>query len=443
MSRIARISVALAAIVAFHQAAVAAEAGREDRIAYLKKNAVPVRSIDPDDTDFADLEPLRRVIGDRRVVMLGEATHGDGATFAAKTRLVKFLHERMGFDLLALEGGIYDVRRVWTALQAGEDPLPAIRSGVFEDWADSLQAQPLWRYVVEAMKSNRPLVLAGFDLQFTGRASRENLVKDLNGYLAKAGLFPEVSHLAALVSDALRRLTDNLLLFHEITPPDRSAVRTAMFRLGQALERPSPLSGPEAAEHAFWTQVLKSSAAMLELAWKLDLDSLGKKPVDIGITNLRDRQMGENFLWLAKAAYPTSKVIVWAATSHIARNRGTILKEPDPKVSLGDWIDKAMVDEVYALGFTAYEGRWRTFGMPEPAEVKAADENSLEALLFKAGFKFAWLDFRDRGPDGAWLREPVSSRPLGYNPKTADWTRILDGIFFLRETFPSTRVEAK
>jgi len=268
-------------------------------------------------------------------------------------------------------------------------------------------------------------------------------VKDLNDYLAKAGLFPEAASLAARVSDPLDRLANNLILFHEIMPENRGLVRTAVFKLGQALGQTPPLSGPEVAERAYWIQMLKSSAAIMELAWKLDIDSLGKKPVDTGIFNLRDRQMGENFLWLADEAYPTRKIIVWAATSHITRNRGSILNEPDPMISMGDWIDKTMGPEVYALGFTAYEGRWRTFGMSEPMDVKAAAENSLENLLYEADLKFAWLDFRNLAADGLWLREPLSSRPLGYNPKTADWTRIMDGMFFIRETFPSTRIETK
>ena len=40
-----------------------------------------VRSIDVEDADFADLAAVGLAIGDARVVMLGEAGHGDGATF--------------------------------------------------------------------------------------------------------------------------------------------------------------------------------------------------------------------------------------------------------------------------------------------------------------------------------------------------------------------------
>src|SRR5260370_1064257 len=74
-----------------------------DRIAWLKSHAAALRSIDPSDSDFSDLEPIRSAIGEARIVMLGEQTHGDGVTFHAKTRLIRFLHEQCGFDVLAFE----------------------------------------------------------------------------------------------------------------------------------------------------------------------------------------------------------------------------------------------------------------------------------------------------------------------------------------------------
>ena len=44
-------------------------------------------------------------------VLLGEASHGDGAALLAKGRLVRYLHQARGFDVLVWESGFYDLAR--------------------------------------------------------------------------------------------------------------------------------------------------------------------------------------------------------------------------------------------------------------------------------------------------------------------------------------------
>src|SRR5688572_18743770 len=77
--RLATLLLCLTTGTAFGQAT----GGRDARIAWLTANAAPIGSIDPSipDDDFSDLEPIRRAVGNSRVVMLGEQSHGDGATF--------------------------------------------------------------------------------------------------------------------------------------------------------------------------------------------------------------------------------------------------------------------------------------------------------------------------------------------------------------------------
>jgi erythromycin esterase len=67
----------------------------------------PLVSIQPGASDYRDLLPFAQAIGQARVVALGEQTHGGAEEFLLKTRLVKYLHEKMGFDVLLLESGFY------------------------------------------------------------------------------------------------------------------------------------------------------------------------------------------------------------------------------------------------------------------------------------------------------------------------------------------------
>ncbi len=87
-----------------------------DHVDWLKKNTAPISTLDitkKNDT-FKDLKPFGDAVGESRVVFLGVQSHGEGTTFEAKARLVRYLHEVKGFHVLAFESGLYDCHVAWT-----------------------------------------------------------------------------------------------------------------------------------------------------------------------------------------------------------------------------------------------------------------------------------------------------------------------------------------
>ena len=81
---------------------------------YIKDSVVLVRSIDPADTLFSDLDLLGKAVDDSRIVMLGEQDHGDSRTFLAKCRIIKYLHEKLGFNVLAFESDFLHLTKYGT-----------------------------------------------------------------------------------------------------------------------------------------------------------------------------------------------------------------------------------------------------------------------------------------------------------------------------------------
>src|SRR6185437_5435830 len=147
-----------------------------------KKAVVAVRSIDPNDTDFSDLAGVRAAVGDARIVLLGEQTHGEATTFEAKIRLVEFLHEKMGFDVLAFESGLYDCARIWENEQAGGRVPDEVVGSLFYMYATSVQMGDLFGYLQGNLSSKRPLVITGFYSQHTGAKSKTLLFDDFGSF---------------------------------------------------------------------------------------------------------------------------------------------------------------------------------------------------------------------------------------------------------------------
>jgi erythromycin esterase len=380
------------------------------RAGWLAANAVRVRTLDPRDDDFADLEPLRRTLGRARIVMLGEQNHGDGTTFLAKTRLIRFLHEKMGFDVLVFESGLYDVSKAWEHLQAGEPAREAVPRGVFRVWTVSREVQPLIDYLGTQAKGPHPLELAGEDCQLTVSASKDFLIADLHAQ----GFADE------RVERFLPKLIDGTWESETATLPP--AEERAAFAKTIAQWR-------AAAKTPFWRQVIESIGVFAESEWTSVSDPYGSSA-------LRDAQMGKNLVWLARERYPKRKIIVWAATFHNARNVRTI-ETSDAKLRhfyatdapAGETAKNALGDELYSLGVTSYEGEYAFAFAKSAKPLPAPSAGSLEDLFVRAGLENAIVDFH-RAP--RWLRAPLTAQIISHIELRADWTRIVDGVLFIR-----------
>lgn len=177
----------IAAVFTTSNRSRASEAARsvasDDLQVWISKNAVAVRSIDASDDDFSDLEPLVDAIGRAQVVQLGEPGHGAGSSFSAKVRLIKFLHERMGFDVLIWESGLHGMRWADAGFRGAAEPVAAADRGVFTIWSHAKEVKPLLEYASASQSSLRPLEMAGFDMQFTARNSFEHLAEDLRRFV--------------------------------------------------------------------------------------------------------------------------------------------------------------------------------------------------------------------------------------------------------------------
>jgi erythromycin esterase len=439
---------------------------------WLAANAKAIRTLDPGAQDFGDLEPLAAAIGTARVVQLGEPSHNAGTCFAAKVRLITFLHQRLGFDVVVWESGIYDVELVEAGLHAGMDPAAAAQRGILRNWSGSEECRPLFAYAQGSHLTARPLAMAGFDSTLTSPFA--NLAAELRKYAAALG--PESLRREAIPATeeliqaftALTAYVEGLDAINaELTTATAIARRDALARWeretgaplrphGAMLERFKAAHSNVAAllrahqgefarigghrRSGFMDRVVDSlSARAVNLYERLGTDVTPSTDGGLAEQNRRDAQNAENLRWIIEQGYPDRKVIVWAHNAHVmnayyeAPRWKTIRLDPATNtmkphgVFLADWLGR----DLYTIGFSAYEGEdgWKGLGA---SRIPAAREGSVEGRLKRLGHPYAFLDLRAaRGAGHPLSGTQVIRVPKYDEVEIPDVARPYDGLFFI------------
>ena len=416
-----------------------ATADRETRIAWLSANTTPIQSIDPTKQadDFADLEPLRATIGDSRVVILGEQSHGDGATFLAKGRLIKFLHQRMGFDVLAWEAGLFNTHDIDAAVRDTSIPLDqAVSRGLYPIWAMSAQVRPVFDYARSVAGTRRPLELVGFDHQFSG-AGPSRWVSAIIAFLDRSDTTILPQQLRSTLRNDVRAVFSA-----DAKPANIRAIAQRWRDLATAFDgaRSKLEMTHGSADVALYRRSV--DAALVSLEGQARLRESGGQFVAAD-NNLRDQWMGETVAWLANERYRNRRIIVWAASFHALREPTAITLGPGAGfsyqglVTMGQVAHAALGNTVFSIAFTSAEGAFGTVTGNQPRPLSPPTDGALEDLLSATGRRFLFLNLRAL-PATHWLRAPIDANSLGNSAVRTDWTRQFDAMVFIRTMFPST-----
>jgi len=394
----------------------------------LKSCLSTVRSIEPSDTDFSDLGGLRAAIGGARIVLLGEQTHGEGSTFSAKIRLIKFLHEKMGFDVLAFESGLYDCARIWENVQQGGTLSQEAIGSLFYMYATSVQMGPLFDYVQNDLPAAHPLVLTGFESQHSGVKAKAQLFDDFARFLRKTSpsTVDEEWELFRRVSIATFGSRD-----YRPGPEEKSRFFRKLLELQKLLDDGSRVTDSLTSSAGFWYQVVNSIESQTTRYWGM---------VQGNEVSVRDAQMAKNLTWLAEKAYPGKKIIVWAHNGHIAKGMGSLGPPPanpaDAFVPMGAAIHRTFGSKAYCIGFSGSEGTYMNYVNDQIVTIAPRPAASIEGVLAAAGNTYAFLDYHKAS--GA-LHKAQDGTLGDFQLAKGVWPEVFDGLFFIARVYPVER----
>lgn len=399
---------------------------KDDVTKVVRENTYPIRSISPNDTTYDDLNFLAEKLDNKKVVLLGESAHGDGSTFKAKTRLIKFLHEELGYNVIAFEGAtIFDMYYASSKINKGNSSRIAARElnkGLFTVWSASQEFQNFAHYIGNNSDS---LSLVGIDNNFAMTSYAHYFPKYLNENFGIAQ-----SH--KIDFDEFLRIHKLLLTKSFQLKNDNS------FRFKHFVE------DIEIIKDIVRTSTEVSAGQKDHLSRELENLISYVEGIQMGLMGSvipRDRQMAHNLSWAIDNYYPNEKVIVWTANFHAAKNLDqAIYAEGDDLYQkftpLAQYLSEEYgADQVYSIATTSVEGETNLFTKTAAIAISQASWDYKIAQEIYDDFSF--FDFEEIRKS-EFGNDEFESTVLGYKPHMGKWYNIFDGVLFIRKMEPST-----
>ncbi|MFJ9950495.1 erythromycin esterase family protein [Kitasatospora sp. NPDC091207] len=398
-----------------------AAAGRQSPVRALEQAAHPLRSTEPG-RNTADLRAMGTMIGDARVVGLGEATHGSHEFFAMKERLFRYLVEEKGFTTFALELS-------WSAGLEIDDYLQTGKGGDARSVAKATLANSPWDReefvsLIEWMRDyNRRH--PGRTVHFMGDDLGAPSLND--AFFARITDYVRQNH-----PQALARLDE---LYTGLRPIDDAFAylgkpvaerRQLAARAQQALELVSGLrgSGGEAFE---WAEQNARSVAQTTAFLSLDPADQESLP---GFERFRDEVMAQNVAWWQQRT--GHKVLLSAHNDHVGYTASNAALYPKTQ---GAFLRETLGRGYLPIGFTFYQGSflskdtaiggdWKKFTDGPPG----AELN--EYTLDQVRQRDFYLDTRTAPAAAkAWLNVPRPTRNYGTQAPVPPGTLALAASF--------------
>src|SRR5579885_478210 len=147
-------------------------------VAWIRESAFPLATLNPH-APLDDLAPFQRIVGDAAIVGLGEGSHGTRECFLAKHRLLRFLVEKMGFTLVAMEMDWMRAAALNDYILTGRGDARTLlkQNGYWFWYAEEILDLSEWLRAYNADPHHQRIYFAGFDAVGLERASLDQVVR--------------------------------------------------------------------------------------------------------------------------------------------------------------------------------------------------------------------------------------------------------------------------
>ena len=387
-------------------------------IRWLKTHSIPIKTYQPN-SGFEDFESLKGLIGDARIVGLGENTHGSSEIFKLKHRLVEFLVTELGFTILSIEANMPETYKLNDYVLNGiGDPKELLRGTHFwiyntKEVLDMIE----WMRTFNSSGKGK-IQFTGFDMQYI------------------QGAIEYLSNFSKMHDIKLRAKVDSLSLSLQKFRSKRDQYDKNDPDLDLIINKCQDIVSYIVNNK----QYLLKSISETDFQWLLQNARIALQSCE---PDLRDQSMAQNIDWILENN-PNSKIILWAHNGHINKKQNR----------MGRFLSDKYHDDYYNIGFLSYQGKYTAMSNGKLSSNNTLEKpkpGSFEYSFNKTGRNIFYFDFyqvTEEDQSCQWLLKIHNCRDIGATARKnqfipTDINEDYNAIVFIKNTTPSDCFDVK
>lgn len=369
------------------------------------------------------------LVGDARIVLMGEASHGTLEFYQARMALSQYLIKNKGFQAIAVEGdwtSVYSIHRYCQGYDNADKPQAAL---------DSFNRFPTWMWKnTEMLKFI--LQLRQYNEQFISNANKIGFY-GLDLYCLSEAAHAVIDYLHKKSPEAAKIATERYACFDHAKTDSQLYSYLIENKLKQSCLKEVTTQLLEVYRLAYQNLKINSNLDVKEEQFCMTQNARVVKNAEHyyrslfephHITwNIRDQHMVETLQnimsHLETSTNQPAKIIIWAHNSHLGDARVTEMSDRQ-EVNLGQLVRERFNTNSFSLGFSTAEGvvtaasDWGAHA--EYKQVQPPLKGSYEWLFHQLNEKNFLLDLREENPLTHLLSVPQLQRAIGviYRPET-------------------------
>ncbi|HEX2059832.1 MAG TPA: erythromycin esterase family protein [Thermoanaerobaculia bacterium] len=369
--------------------------------------------------DASDYDALLDLVGDARIVCLGEASHGTHDFYKERATITKRLIDEKGFNAVAIEADWPDAFRVNRYVRGQSEDASAIEA------LDGFRSRfPTWMW-----RNADVLDFVGWLRSFNEGVKDDALRAGFYGidlYSLFASIEAVIRHLEKVDPEAAKRARERYSCFDHFGDEAQTYGYATAFGSAESCEQEVVKQLTELTRRRAETEELFSAEQNARLVANAEEYYRSMFAGRVSSWNLRDRHMADTIDALVDFLGRTTgraKVVVWAHNSHLGDARFTEMGQQG-ELNVGQLVRERYNDDAVLIGFSTYTGTVTAaddWDAPsDRKKVRPALRGSYEDLFHLVSPSRYYLTFRGDSIAADELREPRLQRAIGviYRPDT-------------------------